>query len=68
MVQNQNDNMILIDANLVERFYKKNSQLKETETHFQITTGKEVRCYRKSVAYIIETEKTISVFSNNQTI
>ena len=48
MVQNQNDNMILIDANLVERFSKKNSQLKETETHFQITTGKEIRCYRKS--------------------
>ena len=68
MVQNQNDNMILIDANLVERFYKKNSQLQETETHFQITTGKEIRCYRKSVAYIIETEKTISVFSNNQII
>lgn len=68
MVQNQNDNMILIDANLVERFSKINSQLKETETHFQITTGKEIRCYRKSVAYIIETEKTISVFSNNQTI
>lgn len=67
MVQNQNDNMI-IDANLVERFSKRNSQLKETETHFQITTGKEIRCYRKSVAYIIETEKTISVFSNNQTI
>lgn len=67
MVQNQNDNMI-IDANLVERFSKKNSQLKETETHFQITTGKEIRCYRKSVAYIIETEKTISVFNNNQTI
>lgn len=67
MVQNQNDNMI-IDANLVERFYKKNSQLKETETHFQITTGKEVRCYRKSVAYVIETEKTISVFKNNQII
>lgn len=67
MVQNQNDNMI-IDANLVERFYKKNSQLEETETHFQITTGKEVRCYRKSVAYIIETEKTISVFKNNQII
>ena len=67
MVQNQNDNMI-IDANLVERFSKINSQLKETETHFQITTGKEIRCYRKSVAYIIETEKTISVFSNNQTI
>ena len=67
MVQNQNDNMI-IDANLVERFSKKNSQLEETETHFQITTGKEVRCYRKSVAYIIETEKTISVFKNNQTI
>ena len=65
MVQNQNDNMILIDANLVERFSKKNSQLKETETHFQITTGKEIRCYRKSVAYIIETEKTISVFNNN---
>lgn len=60
--------MILIDANLVERFYKKNSQLQETETHFQITTGKEIRCYRKSIAYIIETEKTISVFSNNQTI
>lgn len=68
MVQNQNDNMILIDANLVERFSKRNSQLQETETHFQITTGKEIRCYRKSVAYIIETEKTISVFSNNQTI
>ena len=68
MVQNQNDNMILIDANLVERFSKKNSQLQETETHFQITTGKEIRCYRKSVAHIIETEKTISVFSNNQTI
>ena len=68
MVQNQNDNMILIDANLVERFYKKNSQLQETETHFQITTGKEIRCYRKSVAYVIETEKTISVFNNNQTI
>lgn len=68
MVQNQNDNMILIDANLVERFSKRNSQLKETETHFQITTGKEIRCYRKSVAYIIETEKTISVFKNNQTI
>ena len=68
MVQNQNDNMILIDANLVERFSKKNSQLKETETHFQITTGKEIRCYRKSVAYIIETEKTISVFKNNQII
>lgn len=67
MVQNQNDNMI-IDANFVERFSKKNSQLKETETHFQITTGKEIRCYRKSVAYIIETEKTISVFNNNQTI
>ena len=67
MVQNQNDNMI-IDANLVERFYKKNSQLQETETHFQITTGKEIRCYRKSVAYVIETEKTISVFNNNQTI
>lgn len=67
MVQNQNDNMI-IDANLVERFSKRNSQLKETETHFQITTGKEIRCYRKSVAYIIETEKTISVFNNNQTI
>ena len=64
MVQNQNDNMI-IDANLVERFSKRNSQLKETETHFQITTGKEIRCYRKSVAYIIETEKTISVFNNN---
>lgn len=68
MVQNQNDNMILIDANLVERFSKRNSQLKETETHFQITTGKEIRCYRKSVSYIIETEKTISVFNNNQTI
>lgn len=68
MVQNQNDNMILIDANLVERFSKRNSQLKETETHFQITTGKEIRCYRKSVAYVIETEKTISVFNNNQTI
>lgn len=67
MVQNQNDNMI-IDANLVERFSKRNSQLKETETHFQITTGKEIRCYRKSVSYIIETEKTISVFNNNQTI
>ena len=67
MVQNKNDNMI-IDANLVERFYKKNSQLEETETHFQITTGKEIRCYRKSVAYIIETEKTISVFKNNQII
>lgn len=67
MVQNQNDNMI-IDANLVERFYKKNSQLEETETHFQITTGKEIRCYRKSVSYIIETEKTISVFKNNQII
>ena len=67
MVQNQNDNMI-IDANLVERFSKRNSQLKESETHFQITSGKEVRCYRKSVAYIIETEKTISVFKNNQTI
>lgn len=67
MVQNQNDNMI-IDANLVERFSKRNSQLKETETHFQITTGKEIRCYRKSVAYVIETEKTISVFNNNQTI
>ena len=67
MVQNQNNNMI-IDANLVERFSKKNSQLEETETHFQITTGKEVRCYRKSVAYIIETEKTISVFKNNQII
>lgn len=67
MVQNQNDNMI-IDANLVERFSKRNSQLKETETHFKITTGKEIRCYRKSVAYIIETEKTISVFNNNQTI
>ena len=60
--------MIIVDANLVERFSKRNSQLKETETHFQITTGKEVRCYRKSVSYIIETEKTISVFSNNQTI
>lgn len=67
MVQNQNDNMI-IDANLVERFSKRNSQLEETETHFQITTGKEIHCYRKSVAYIIETEKTISVFNNNQTI
>ena len=67
MVQNKNYNMI-IDANLVERFYKKNSQLKETETHFQITTGKEIRCYRKSVSYIIETEKTISVFKNNQII
>ena len=60
--------MIIVDANLVERFSKRNSQLKETETHFQITTGKEVRCYRKSVSYIIETEKTISVFKNNQTI
>lgn len=59
---------MIIDANLVERFSKRNSQLEETETHFQITTGKEVRCYRKSVAYIIETEKTISVFNNNQTI
>lgn len=59
---------MIIDANLVERFSKRNSQLKETETHFQITTGKEVRCYRKSVAYIIETEKTISVFKNNQII
>lgn len=67
MVQNQNNNMI-IDANLVERFYKKNSQLEETETHFQITTGKDIRCYRKSVAYVIETEKTISVFKNNQII
>ena len=67
MVQNKNDNMI-IDAHLVERFYTKNSQLKETETHFQITTGKEIRCYRKSVSYIIETEKTISVFKNNQII
>ena len=67
MVQNQNDNMI-IDANLVERFSKRNSQLEETETHFQITTGKEIHCYRKSIAYIIETEKTISVFKNNQTI
>ena len=67
MVQNQNDNMI-IDANLVERFYKKNSQLEETKTHFQITTGKDIRCYRKSVAYVIETEKTISVFKNNQII
>ena len=56
---------MIIDANLVERFYKKNSQLQETETHFQITTGKEIRCYRKSVSYIIETEKTISVFRNN---
>ena len=56
---------MIIDANLVERFSKRNSQLEETETHFQITTGKEVRCYRKSVAYIIETEKTISVFKNN---
>ena len=60
--------MILIDANLVERLSKKNSQLKETETHFQITTGKDIRCYRKSVAYVIETEKTISVFKNNQII
>ena len=59
---------MIIDANLVERFYKKNSQLEETETHFQITTGKEVRCYRKSVAYVIETKKTISVFKNNQII
>ena len=59
---------MIIDANLVERFYKKNSQLEETETHFQITTGKDVRCYRKSVAYVIETEKTISVFKNNQII
>ena len=59
---------MIIDANLVERFSKRNSQLEETETHFQITTGKEVRCYRKSVAYIIETEKTINVFRNNQTI
>ena len=59
---------MIIDADLVERFSKRNSQLKETETHFQITTGKEIRCYRKNVAYIIETEKTISVFSNNQTI
>ena len=67
MVQNKDNNMI-IDANLVERFYKKNSQLKETETHFQITTGKEIRCYRKSVSYVIETEKTISVFKNNQII
>ena len=67
MAQNQNDNMI-IDANLVERFSKRNSQLEETETHFQITTGKEIHCYRKSVSYIIETEKTISVFKNNQII
>lgn len=59
---------MIIDANLVERFYKKNSQLEETETHFQITTGKEIRYYRKSVAYVIETEKTISVFKNNQII
>lgn len=59
---------MIIDANLVERFSKKNSQLEETETHFQITTGKEIRFYRKIVAYIIETEKTISVFNNNQTI
>lgn len=59
---------MIIDANLVERFYKKNSQLQETETHFQITTGKDIRCYRKSVAYVIETEKTISVFKNNQII
>ena len=59
---------MIIDANLVERFYKKNSQLEETETHFQITTGKDIRCYRKSVAYVIETEKTISVFKNNQII
>lgn len=59
---------MIIDVNLVERFSKRNSQLKETETHFQITTGKEVRCYRKSVAYVIETEKTISVFKNNQII
>ena len=59
---------MIIDANLVERFSKKNSQLEETETHFQITTGKEVRCYRKSVAYIIETEKTISLFKTNQII
>ena len=59
---------MLIDANLVKRFSKNNSQLKETETHFQITTGKDRHCYRKSVAYIIETEKTISVFRNNQTI
>lgn len=58
---------MLIDANLVKRFSKRNSLLKETETHFQITTGKERHCYRKSVAYIIETEKTISVF-RNQTI
>ena len=59
---------MIIDANLVERFYKRNSKLSETETHFQITAGKELHCYRKSVAYIIETEKTISVFKNNQTI
>ena len=59
---------MIIDANLVERFSKKNSQLEETETHFQITTGKEIRCYRKSVPYIIVTEKSISVFKNNQTI
>lgn len=58
---------MLIDANLVERFSKRNSLLTETETHFQIKIGKELRCYRKSVAYIIETEKTISVF-RNQTI
>lgn len=58
---------MLIDANLVKRFSKRNSLLKETEMHFQITTGKERHCYRKSVAYIIETEKTISVF-RNQTI
>lgn len=58
---------MLIDANLVKRFSKRNSLLTETETHFQIKTGKERHCYRKSVAYIIETEKTISVF-RNQTI
>lgn len=58
---------MLIDANLVKRFSKRNSQLKETETHFQITTGKERHCYRKSVAHIVETEKTISIF-RNQTI
>lgn len=58
---------MLIDANLIKRFSKRNSQLKETETHFQITAEKERYCYRKSVAYIIETEKTISVF-RNQTI
>ena len=59
---------MIIDTNLVERFSKRNSQLEETETHFQITTGKEIHCYRKSVSYIIETEKTISVFKNNQII